>query len=148
MQEERVTALGVLKSIDHVAIAVLNADDALPYYTEHLGLEVVGDEIADDPGVRLVYLAAGEDRVQLVQPIRDGPVAEWIDLRGEGLHHICFEVESIPAALQELPKQHSVRQFRGGRSRYACFLDFTPSGVNIELTETQSFGQYENHNDG
>ena len=126
-----------MKGIDHVAVAVHNADTAMRYYIDELGLELVGDEIADDPGVRLVYLAAGNDRVQLVAPFRPGPVATWLETHGEGLHHICFEVADIPVALAAITGQDGRPVFRGGRDRRACFLDSTPAGVNIELTETE-----------
>ncbi|MFJ4207979.1 VOC family protein [Paenarthrobacter sp. NPDC089675] len=126
-----------LKAIDHVAIAVKDADQALGYYVDRLGLKVVGDEIADDPGVRLVYLSVGADRIQLVQPLRPGPVADWIHERGEGLHHICFEVEDIESVLFDMPQEVHRSIFRGGRKRRACFLGDTPEGVNLELTESQ-----------
>ncbi|MGO1769825.1 MAG: VOC family protein [Microbacterium sp.] len=128
---------GPIRSIDHTAVAVRDADAAIRYYVDDLGLELVGDEIADDPGVRLVYLAAGPDTVQLVSPVRPGPVAAWIEEHGEGLHHICFEVEDIPAALERFPGQAERPVFRGGRSRRACFLAGTPEGVSIELTESE-----------
>jgi methylmalonyl-CoA/ethylmalonyl-CoA epimerase len=126
-----------MKAIDHVAVAVLDADRSMKYYVDGLGLTVVGDEIADDPGVRLVYLAAGDHRVQLVQPLRPGPVAEWIDKCGEGLHHICFEVDDISTVLADIPGQADRPIFRGGRGRKACFLANTPQGVNVELTESE-----------
>ncbi|WBU37088.1 VOC family protein [Homoserinibacter sp. YIM 151385] len=126
-----------MRAIDHVAVAVRDADSAMRYYLDVLGLELVGDEVAEDPGVRLVYLAAGPDRVQLVQPLRPGPVQTWIEERGEGLHHVCFEVGDIPAVLGGIPGQAERPVFRGGRGRRACFLAETPTGVNIELTETE-----------
>lgn len=128
----------LMRGIDHVAVAVLDADASMRYYVDDLGLELIGDEIADDPGVRLVYLAAGDDRVQLVQPIRPGPVATWIEERGEGLHHICFEVSDIPDVLMAIAGQGERPIFRGGRGRRACFLAATPVGVNIELTESHA----------
>lgn len=128
---------GLMRGIDHTAVAVRDADVAMRYYIDELGLVMLGDEIADDPGVRLVYLGAGADVIQLVQPVREGPVATWIEERGEGLHHVCFEVEDIPRALEGIPGQSGCTVFRGGRDRLACFLAGTPSGVNIELTETE-----------
>ena len=127
-----------MKSIDHVAIAVTDADAAIPYYTDVLGLTLIGDEIAEDPGVRLVYLAAGDDKVQLVQPVRPGPVADWIGHHGEGLHHICFEVDDIPGSMQALDLRPERPVFRGGRGRRACFVADTPTGINIELTESKA----------
>ncbi len=133
-----IEAGGPATAVDHVGIAVLDADAAMAYYRDTLGMEVVGDEVADDPGVRLVYLAAGTDLIQLVQPVRPCPVQSWLDEHGEGLHHVCLRVESIPNALLEYGTDADRAPiFRGGRSRRACFLDNTPQGVLIELTESE-----------
>lgn len=126
-----------LQAVDHVAVAVHDTDKALPYYTDHLGLAVVGDENADDPGVRLTYLDGGNTSLQLVQPLRDGPVSRFLAERGEGLHHVCFTVERIEHALAAIPGQADAAIFQGGRNRRACFLLGEPSGVRIELTERQ-----------
>jgi methylmalonyl-CoA epimerase len=121
--------------VDHVAIAVWDADASLARYTDGLGLTLVGDERAEDPGVRLVYLDAGNTFVQLVQPIRPGPVRQFLTERGEGLHHVCFAVDRLERVLAALPGQHDVPIFRGGRGRRACFLTGTANGALVELTE-------------
>ncbi|HLH59015.1 MAG TPA: VOC family protein [Streptosporangiaceae bacterium] len=124
-----------LTRVDHVAIAVRDADAALPYYTQRLGLPVIGDEIAEEPGVRLVYLDAGNTFVQLVQPVRPGPVAGWLDEHGEGLHHICFAAPDLAEVLGTLGDSAPI--FRGGRGRNACFLSDRPNNVAVELTESE-----------
>ncbi|MEU7837822.1 VOC family protein [Nonomuraea sp. NPDC052129] len=121
--------------VDHVGIAVHDADQALPFYVERLGMTVIGDERAEDPGVRLTYLDAGNVMLQLVQPFRDGPVARFLRERGEGLHHVCFSVADIETTLAGLPGQESAQIFMGGRGRRACFLLGEPNGVRVELTE-------------
>lgn len=126
----------LFEGIDHVAIAVSDTDTALRYYTEVLRLRVVHDEIADDPGVRLTYLDGGGTYLQLVQPVRNGPVSDFIAERGEGLHHICFLAASIADAVQQMPGESDARVFLGGRGRRACFLLHSPENVRIELTET------------
>lgn len=126
---------GLLHAIDHVAVAVRSVEAALAYYTGVLGMPVVHDEVADDPGVRLVYLDAGPVTFQLVCPVRPGPVRDFLVEHGEGLHHVCFSVRDIPAVLAALPGQDAVTVFRGGRDRRACFIAGAPPGVRIELTE-------------
>ncbi len=125
----------LLGHIDHVAIAVRDTDASLPYYTDTLGLVTLGDEDADDPGVRLTYLASGTTSLQLVQPLRPGPVSQFLDERGEGLHHVCFAVANIEDTLGRLPGESGSRVFLGGRGRRACFLTGTANGALIELTE-------------
>lgn len=121
--------------IDHVAIAVHDSADALRYYTGRLGLRVVADESAEQPGVRLPYLDAGNTFLQLVQPFRDGPVTTFLSEHGEGLHHICLNVDRIEPALTRLGARAGAGIFLGGRGRCACFLVEQPNGVLIELTE-------------
>jgi methylmalonyl-CoA/ethylmalonyl-CoA epimerase len=127
------------RDIDHVAVAVADADEAAGRFIALLGLTVVADEIADEPGVRLVHLAgpgaAGPTTLQLVQPLRAGPVRDHLDQHGEGIHHICFTVVSVPGALADMPGEEDARIFTGGRGRPACFLAARPGGALIELVE-------------
>ena len=123
-----------------MAIAVHDIDASLAHYTKHLRLPLAGDERADEPGVRLTYLAAGNAFLQLVQPTRPGPVADFLAERGEGLHHVCFAVTQIEPALARLPGEDGARIFLGGRGRRACFLTGTANGALIELTETSPAG--------
>lgn len=127
--------------IDHVAVAVRDIDAALPYYVETLGLTPIHDEVLTAAGVRLVYLAGGAALLQLVQPVARGPVAEYLAAHGEGLHHLCFAVDDIPATLRELPGQTHVPVVMGGRGRRACFLAAPPNGLRIELTERVPFDE-------
>jgi methylmalonyl-CoA/ethylmalonyl-CoA epimerase len=124
-----------LHSVDHVAVAVRDTDAALEYYTSVLGLTVIGDEIAEEPGVRLTYLDGGTVMIQLVQPVRPGPVASYLDHHGEGLHHLCFAVDDLDTALAALDGEHRGPTFLGGRGRQCAFLNTYPVGVRIELTE-------------
>ncbi|QHC61174.1 VOC family protein [Rathayibacter sp. VKM Ac-2760] len=126
---------GPVGGIDHIGIVVQDAERAAVYYTDRLGLRIVDDEVLDEPGVRVMYLAAGPDLIQLVQPLREGPVRSWLDANGEGLHHVCLRVQDIGALLSELGDQDDAVTFRGGRRRRACFLMNAPVGVRIELTE-------------
>jgi methylmalonyl-CoA/ethylmalonyl-CoA epimerase len=132
---------GPAREIDHVAIAVADAGEAARRFTALLGLSVVSDEVVADAGVRLVHLAgagaAGPTTLQLVQPLRPGPVLDHLDRHGEGLHHVCFTVTSIPGTLAALPGEAQARVFTGGRGRPACFLLTRPGGALIELVEQE-----------
>jgi methylmalonyl-CoA/ethylmalonyl-CoA epimerase len=91
----------VLTKIHHVAVIVRSADEALGFYRDKLGLPVTKDAVIDDQGVRGVLLQAGEGEIELIEPVREGTgVARFLETRGEGLHHICFESDDVAAELQ------------------------------------------------
>lgn len=128
--------------IDHVGIVVTEFDNARQWYETQLGWTTIRVEYLEQVGVRLGYLqpsgAAEEEAafLQLVQPVRPGPVMDHLRTHGEGMHHVCFAVDDMDEALRRLDEQ-DVRVFTGGRNRLACFLNATPNGCLIELTEAQ-----------
>lgn len=134
----RATSVG--RRIDHVAVAVLDADRAAQWYHDTLGFEVVGDEIVASANVRLVYLAPPDvdsdaTVVQLAEPFGPGRVRSHLETNGEGLHHVCFAVDDIESFVTE---QHQDLSdiFVGGRNRLACFLGGEAHGVLVEITES------------
>jgi methylmalonyl-CoA/ethylmalonyl-CoA epimerase len=131
--------IGSARFIDHVAIAVTDADAASRWYVERLGMRVLHDDAVTAAGVRLMYLAgtaAGgpQTMLQLVQPFGPGAVDTFLREHGEGLHHVCFAVEVIGETLAAAGDP-GLGEFTGGRGRQACFLAATPNSVNVELTE-------------
>jgi methylmalonyl-CoA epimerase len=95
----------MLKQIDHIAIVVQNLDAALRVYHEVLGLplERVEDVPAEKVRVAFMPLPEGDGEVELVQPTaEDTGIARYLAKRGEGMHHICFEVDDIQAAIAEM----------------------------------------------
>jgi methylmalonyl-CoA/ethylmalonyl-CoA epimerase len=128
---------GPFTRLDHVGIAVWDADAVVPYYRDTLGMELVGDELADEPGTRLVYFQAGEAFVQLVQPVApDCDLREWLAEYGEGLHHFCLVVADLASAAGVSAEPGEVTVFKAGRRRNACFLNgVVPPSVRIEVTE-------------
>jgi methylmalonyl-CoA/ethylmalonyl-CoA epimerase len=90
-------------TLDHVGVAVRRLDDRLPLWRDLLGLPLTGIEDVPGEGVRVAFLPAGRTRVELVEPTRDdSPMARQIERRGEGIHHLCFEVADLDAALGRL----------------------------------------------
>ncbi|MCS7287371.1 MAG: methylmalonyl-CoA epimerase [Anaerolineae bacterium] len=89
--------------IDHIAIAVHSLEEALRVYRDLLGLELKGVEQVPEQGVRIAFLPVGETRLELLEPLStESPVAKFLEKRGEGIHHICFEVEDLEKTLQDL----------------------------------------------
>jgi methylmalonyl-CoA/ethylmalonyl-CoA epimerase len=126
----------LLRRLDHVAVLVRSTEDALRFYEGHLGLRVHSSEEIDRPHVRLTYLDAGNAYVQLVEPLDDeSPLVEWIAEHGEGLHHICFGVDDVPAAVAALSDDGAEVTLGTGRGRVSSFLTNSTNGVRIECTE-------------
>jgi len=93
----------VIKGLDHIGIAVKNLDEALDIYGRTLGLKAEKIRVLEEQKVRIAFLSAGGPRIELLEPTdTEGPVARFIEKRGEGLHHITFTVSDIEASLQKL----------------------------------------------
>lgn len=98
----------MIKKIDHIGIAVHDIDAALEVFAEALGLSLSHTDTEHGQKTIVAFLPAGESEVELVEPMgEDGPVARFLTKRGEGIHHICFEVDDIEAALARL-RAHGV----------------------------------------
>lgn len=92
--------LMMIKKIDHIAIAVQDLDSTLNFYTQVLGLQNTGIEEVADQKVRLAMLPIGDTRIELLESTtKDGPIAKFIEKRGEGMHHIAFRVENLAGEL-------------------------------------------------
>ena len=89
--------------LDHVAIAVSNLETAISYYVDVLGFAPPEIEEVSDQRVRVALFGHGPGRIELVCPTDEhSGVAKFISKRGEGLHHICIEVNDIEASLARL----------------------------------------------
>lgn len=127
-------------TLDHIGIAVRSLDAAKIY--EVLGLTVDHVETVDTQKVRTAFLSAGEANLELLEPTGpDSAVAKFIEKRGEGIHHLCFRVESIEAHLADLRAQgYRLINEAPVPGAHGCRVAFLhPSagnGVLIELSET------------
>ena len=126
-----------IRSLDHIAIAVRDTEAALARLSGDYGLPVIASEVIEAPHVRLTYLDCGNACIQLVEPLDEGsPIAEFLAAEGEGLHHLCFGVEDVPAAATELGGGVPPAAIGSGRGRPSAFVaGELPSGVRIEVTE-------------
>ncbi|MBI4233276.1 MAG: methylmalonyl-CoA epimerase [Chloroflexi bacterium] len=84
------------RHLDHIGIAVKDIEETLRFYQEVFGVGTTNIEDLPDQGVRACLIPVGRSHLELIQPTDpNGGVARFIERRGEGLHHICFEVDNI-----------------------------------------------------
>lgn len=89
--------------IDHIGIVVASIEKALPVYTQGLGLHLERVQDVPEQQVRIAFLPTAAGEIELVQPTDDtSGVARFLASRGEGIHHVCLEVEDINASLRQL----------------------------------------------
>jgi methylmalonyl-CoA/ethylmalonyl-CoA epimerase len=131
----------MIRGIDHIGIAVRSIEDALPLYRDVLGLRDVHIEDVPEQKVRVAIIRLGEVKIELLEALGpDSPVAQHIEKRGEGIHHIAFLSGNIRGALAKL-KASGVRLIhekpgRRGHEYEIAFLHPHSTGrVLIELCE-------------
>ena len=129
------------KHLNHVAIAVEDMDEALGMYGDLFGLDPSEVEDIEEQGVRAALLQVGGSQLELIQPLdTESGVAKFIERRGPGLHHVCFEVDGLQGALDRLDAEEGVqlidRSPRRGLAGMIAFLHpRSTGGTLVELVE-------------
>lgn len=125
--------------IAHVGIAVADLGAALGFYRDILGLEPHPAEIVD--GARILSLPFGESEIELLTPLEDeSPIGRFLAKRGPGIHHVCYRVPDLDAALQACRAagyrliDETPRTGAGGR-RIAFVHPKATAGILLELTD-------------
>jgi methylmalonyl-CoA/ethylmalonyl-CoA epimerase len=129
-----------LTNIHHVGVVVRDMDEAYRYFRDTLGLRFIAEETVEDQGVRAALLDLGNCQLELLQPtVPDTGIARYLERKGEGLHHVCFAVPDVRAALAELKSQGVPlvdEEPRRGLTGTIAFLHPTAlHGVLVELVE-------------
>lgn len=129
-----------IKKINHVAIVVRDIEESLKFWESAMGLELHHVEDVPSQASKVAFIPIGDSEIELVQPTtEDSGMAAYLEKRGEGMHHLCVEVDDIEAKLQEL-KEAGVRlindapQVLPGR-KMAFIHPKSASGVLVELYE-------------
>ncbi|MFV9510760.1 methylmalonyl-CoA epimerase [Tepidibacillus sp. LV47] len=92
-----------VNKIDHIGIAVKNLDNVIPFYKDILGLTYLGMEEVKDEGVKIAFFEIGGIRIELLEALhQESPIYKHIEKRGEGIHHLAFEVENITEQFSRL----------------------------------------------
>jgi len=127
--------------IDHVGIAVKSIDAGKNFWADTLGLEFEGTETVAEQKVITAFFPVGESEVELLESTApDGPIAKYLEKKGQGIQHVAFRVEDIEAALNEL-KEKGVRlidekpRIGAGGARIAFLHPKSTNGVLVELCE-------------
>ena len=130
----------VLK-IDHLGIAVNSIDEGKEFWRDILGLEFEGSETVESQKVTTAFFPVGESEVELLESTApDGPIAKYLEKKGEGIQHIAFRVENIEDALNEL-KQKGVKlidekpRLGAGGAKIAFLHPKATRGVLVELCQ-------------
>lgn len=130
-----------IKKIEHIGIAVKNLDEALEFYEKVLGLKCNRIEEVEDQKVKTAFLKIGETKIELLESTDpEGPVAKFIDKRGEGIHHLAFAVDDVNRSLKQI-EQKDVKLIdnssrKGAEELQIAFLHPKSTfGVLIELCQ-------------
>lgn len=85
-----------IKKIDHIGIAVENLEQSISFYRDILKLEFTGTEEIESEGVKVAFFEVGEVKLELLQPLtKESPIQKYLEKKGEGIHHIAFEVDNL-----------------------------------------------------
>lgn len=97
----------IVRRLHHLGILTADLDATLPFYREVLGLRGGEPHDAPEHDIRAVLLQGGGSAIELFAPLSaDGPIAQVLAKRGAGLHHVCYEVVDIDAALEHCRAHH------------------------------------------
>jgi methylmalonyl-CoA epimerase len=134
---------GAIKRVHHVGVAVRDLEAGLRFYGDALGLPLVERELLPELGVEVALLKLENAAIELIRPLAEGnSVARFIERRGEGLHHLCFETPDIEremTLLRERGVELIDQRPRRGVAGRVCFLHpRAHAGVLVELVEVEA----------
>ncbi len=129
----------MIKNINHIAVIVPDLEGALAFWEGALGLKLARTESVPEEGVDVAFLPIGGSNVELLKPtVADTGVARFLEKRGPGIHHMCFEVDDIEATLAQM-RAHNIQlineqpvEGHGGR-KYAFVHPKSTGGVLVDL---------------
>ncbi len=136
---------GRIQSLYHIAIAVRDIEEKEKLYEQCLGLRVTHREVVEEQGVRATMLEpeGGGTAIELLEPLgEDSPISKFLAKRGEGIHHICFWVDDIEAALDKVKEKglaviDETPRKGAHYTRVAFIHPRSTGGVLIELAEAE-----------
>lgn len=133
----------MVKTINHIGIAVTSIAEQRPFYETALGAQFEGEEVVADQKVKVAFFRIGETRVELLEPTDPtSTVAQFIEKRGQGLHHLAYSVDNLQGRIDEL-KAQGIRMIdekprAGAHHNQIAFVHPKSSGgVLTEICEPQ-----------
>jgi len=131
----------MIRKIEHIGIAVKNIETANILYTQLLGIQPYKSEMVASEGVITSFFKTGESKIELLEGTSpESPISKFIEKKGEGMHHIAFDVEDIEAEMKRLKELGftllSDKPKRGADNKLVCFIHpKSANGVLIELCQ-------------
>jgi methylmalonyl-CoA epimerase len=131
----------MIQKIAHIGVAVKNMEEAEKFYTKALSLEITGRELAGE--IKITFIQVGDTAIELLQSTTPGGViTKFIEEKGEGIHHISYQVEDIESALKDLKAKGvsliDSQPKKGFHNPRIAFLNPESShGVLLELVEPE-----------
>jgi methylmalonyl-CoA/ethylmalonyl-CoA epimerase len=130
-----------MRKIEHIGIAVKDIARAGIIYEKLLNTRVYKIEDVESEGVKTAFLQTGPNKIELLEPTSaESPISKFIEKRGEGVHHIAFDVEDIVAEMERLKREGFVLLNEtpklGADNKLVCFIHpKSANGVLIELCQ-------------
>jgi len=131
----------MIEKIDHIGIAVRSIEKASELFSNLLGLKVTGEERVEGQKVKVAFLPIGDSELELLESTEpEGPIARFIEKKGEGIQHIAFRVDNIEKTLEKLKKER-VRlidekpRYGAGGAKIAFLHPKGTNGILVELCE-------------
>jgi methylmalonyl-CoA epimerase len=131
----------MIEKIDHIGIAVRSIEKTSELLSNILGLKVAGEENVEEQKVKVAFLPLGDSELELLESTSpEGPIARFIEKKGEGIQHIAFRVDNIEKTLEKLKKE-GVRlidekpRYGAGGAKIAFLHPKSTNGILIELCE-------------
>ena len=131
----------MIKKINHIAVAVNNLEEAAKFYQTVMGLTLSGIEVVTAQKTKVGFFKIGESNIELVQPAEpDSPLVKFLETKGQGIHHICLEVDDIEAEVKTFLEKGATMVDQKPRpgahnTRVAFVHPKSSGGVLIELCE-------------
>jgi len=128
-----------MQKCEHIGIAVKSLAASVPFFEKLLNIECYKTELVESESVNTAFLRTGETKIELLESTDpDGIIARFIEKKGEGIHHIAFEVTDIEVEMERLKKEGFVllneKPKAGADNKLVCFLHPKHTkGVLIEL---------------
>ena len=130
------------KHLDHVGIAVKDLEEAIPTYEKLLGTECYKQEVVEEQKVNTAFFRTGESKIELLGATsEDSVIAKYVSRKGEGMHHVAFEVDDIHAELDRLREEGftvlSDEPSRGADNKLVAFVHPKDTkGVLVEICQS------------
>ncbi len=130
-----------MKKIEHLGIAVKNLEQSISLFEKLLGTPCYKTETVESEGVTTAFFMTGENKIELLEATHAGsPIAKFIDKKGEGIHHVAFDIDDIRAEMKRLKDAGfqllNEEPKKGADNKLVCFIHpKSAGGVLVELCQ-------------